>query len=202
LGSVKAANRHGEIGANPPGDRPCWVIRPRNSGESGWRYQNRHLTVLAPIARSASAQQSPMLEDARRRMEATRTRPRRRRAQDRAALYTAAAKGAYQGVKIERGVRLCRADHAGAVRRGLEQRPLTSADICNDCCGPFARLFGISLCLNLITPAMPRPISNTATTRHNRSIIKDRKLNFVIWHPPALLDDSFYFPLLPARRFI
>jgi hypothetical protein len=44
-----------------------------------------------------------MLEDARRRMEATRTRPRRRRAQDRAALYTAAAKGAYQGVKTSAG---------------------------------------------------------------------------------------------------
>ena len=46
-----------------------------------------------------------------------------------------------------------------------------------------AEVFEISLCLNLITPAMPKPISSTATTRPIMKMMRDRKLNFFIWHP-------------------
>jgi hypothetical protein len=97
--------------------------------------------------------------------------------------------------------RLFAEGHATAVGRDLEWATLESADLCNGSGRWFAELFEISRCLNLITPAMPKPISNTATIRHITNIMKDRKLNFFIWLPSAVFDGA-YFPLVSARRFL
>jgi hypothetical protein len=43
-----------------------------------------------------------------------------------------------------------------------------------------AELLEISRCLSLIRPAMPQPISSTATTRPMMKMMRDRKLKFFI----------------------
>jgi hypothetical protein len=50
---------------------------------------------------------------------------------------------------------------------------------------------------------MPKPISSTATTKPIMKMMRDRKLNFFIWHPRRNVARwSVYFPPVPTRRFL